>query len=125
MDERAFAAAVALRAGITKEEARDLSRATLEELVGQLSGGEARELTVALPDGLAGQLRQHSHGSHPVPIRDFIHRLAQRTGLSRNDVTRGVRAILVLLDQALGGDRLRHALSQLPADYRQLAAMTA
>jgi uncharacterized protein (DUF2267 family) len=125
MDERAFAAAVAQRAGITKEEARDLSRATLEELVGQLSGGEARQLTVVLPDGLSGQLREHDHGSRPVPMSDFIRRLAQRTGLSRNDVTRGVRAILVVLDRALDGDRLRHALSQLPADYRQLAAITA
>jgi uncharacterized protein (DUF2267 family) len=60
-----------------------------------------------------------------MPMTDFIRRLAQRTGLSRNDVTRGVRAILVVLNQALDGDRLRHALSQLPADYRQLAAMPA
>jgi uncharacterized protein (DUF2267 family) len=125
MDERAFAAAVAQRAGLTKEEARDLVRATLEELGGQLSSGETRELATGLPDGLAGNLPRHDRRSHPVPVADFISRLARRTALSRADVTRGVRATLRILGRLPGGTHLWHALSQLPAEYRELATVPA
>jgi uncharacterized protein (DUF2267 family) len=125
MDERAFAAAVAQRAGLTKQEALDLIRATLEQLGGQLSSGEIRELGLVLPDSLASQLPQHGHGAHPVPLTDFIRRLAQRTGLSRHDVTGGVRATLTVLGQVPDSTHVRHALSQLPAEYRQLAPTTA
>jgi hypothetical protein len=40
-------------------------------------------------------------------------------------VTRGVRAFLTTLDQEEGSTHLRHALSQLPAEYRQLTTTTA
>jgi uncharacterized protein (DUF2267 family) len=125
MDERAFAAAVAQQAALTIQEARDLSRATLEELGGQLSGGEIRVLATVLPNCMASNLPQHAHGSRPVPVSDFIRRLAQRTGLSRADVTHGVRAILSVLGQMPDSTPVRHALSQLPAAYRELAAITA
>ena len=125
MDERAFAATVAERAGLTKQEALDLIRATLEQLGGQLSSGENRELGLVLPGGLASQLPQHDHGAHPVPLTDFIHRLAERTGLSRHDVTSGVRATLSALAQVPDSTPVRNALSQLPAEYRQLARATA
>jgi uncharacterized protein (DUF2267 family) len=121
MDERAFAAAVAGQAGLTREESADLTRATLDELGGQLSGGETRELAGALPNGLGSHLPRHEHGAHPMPFNEFIWQLARRTGLSRDDVTRGVRAILTILGQAPGSVHLRHALSQLPAEYRRLA----
>jgi uncharacterized protein (DUF2267 family) len=125
MDERAFAASVAERAGLTKQEALDLVRATVEQLGGQLSSGESRELGLILPDGLASQLPHHGHGAHPVPLADFIRRLAQRTGLSRHDVTRGVRAALTVLGQGPDSSHVWHALSQLPAEYRRLAVATA
>ena len=124
MDERAFAAAVAGRAGLTKQEALDLTRATLEALGRQLSGGEVRELAVVLPSGLAGSLPQHHRGADPVPMADFMRQLAQRTGLSRDDVTRGVRAVLTVLGQ-VDDTHVRQALSQLPAAYRHLAFATA
>ena len=49
MDERPSTATVAERAGLSKEEVADLTRATLEELAGQISGGEVQKLAVALP----------------------------------------------------------------------------
>ena len=125
MDERAFAATVAERAGLTKQEAVDLVRATLEQLGGQLSSGEIRELGLVLPDGLASQLPRHDHGAHPVPLREFIQRLAQRTGLSRHDVTSGVRATFSALARVPDSTPVRNALSQLPAEYRQLAGAAA
>jgi uncharacterized protein (DUF2267 family) len=125
MKERALAAAVADRAGLSKEEAADLIRATLDELGKQLSAGEVRELAADLPEGLASHLPQRKGGAHPVPLSDFVRQLSQRTGLKPEEVTRGVRAILTTLGQEQGSTHLEHALSQLPAEYRQLTTTTA
>ncbi len=125
MDERAVAAAVAEQAGLAKEEAADLIRATLEALGKQLSGCEVRELAVDLPEGLASHLPQRKGGARPVPLSDFVRQLSQRTGLKEDEVTRGVRAFLTTLGREPGSTHLQHALSQLPAEYRQLATTTA
>jgi uncharacterized protein (DUF2267 family) len=125
VDERAFAAAVAERAGLAKEEAADLIRATLEELGKQLSGGEIRELALDLPADLAAHLPRPGGRAHPVPLAEFVRRLSERTGLKETEVTTGLRAILSTLGQTAGSAHLQHALSQLPAEYRRLAAAVA
>ncbi|GAA3455826.1 DUF2267 domain-containing protein [Dactylosporangium matsuzakiense] len=122
MDERALSAVVADRAVLAKEEAADLIRATLEEMGKQLSGGELQELAINLPEDLAANLPpRHDGGAHPVPLPSFLRALARRTGLKQEEVTRGVRAVLTTLSQTADGTHLRHALSQLPAEYRELA----
>ena len=120
MDEKALASAVAEQANLAKEEAADLIRATLEALGSQFSSGEIRELAVELPDGLASNLPRHDHRARPVPLTDFVRQLSQRTGLTAAEVTRGVRAILITLRKTTDGTHLRHALSQLPVEYRRL-----
>jgi hypothetical protein len=60
-----------------------------------------------------------------VPLHDFVRELSRRTGLKEEEVTRGVRAVLTTLSQATGGAHLRHALSQLPAEYRELTTTAA
>lgn len=126
MNERALAAVVADQAGLAKEEAADLIRGTLEELGKQLSGGELREFAIDLPEDLAGNLpTRHDGGAHPVPLDDFVRKLSRRTGLKRDEVTRGVRAVLTTLTQATDGTHVRHALSQLPAEYRELTTTAA
>ncbi|WP_327010301.1 DUF2267 domain-containing protein [Dactylosporangium sp. NBC_01737] len=120
MEERAFAAAVAERAGLGKEEAADLTRATLEALGSQLSGGEARDLALDLPSGLAQSLPARSGGAHPVPLRDFVRQVSERTGLNEAEVTRGTSAVLTTLGQAVSSTHVQHALAQLPAEYRRL-----
>jgi hypothetical protein len=60
-----------------------------------------------------------------VPLSDFVRQLSQRTGLKEDEVTRGVRAFLTTLGREPGSTHLQHALSQLPAEYRQLATTTA
>ena len=86
VDERTFAATVAERAGLSKEEARDLTRATLEELAGQLSSGELRKLVPMLPDWLRSDIPRHERPAHPIAASEFIHRLARRTGLKEEEV---------------------------------------
>ncbi|GDY71600.1 hypothetical protein SAV31267_010850 [Streptomyces avermitilis] len=52
MDDKEFFQAVADRAGLSREEAADLTRATLETLARRLSDGEARDLALELPERL-------------------------------------------------------------------------
>lgn len=121
MDEKTFAATVAERAGLSKEEARDLTRATLEELAGQLSSGELRKLVPALPDWLQGAVPRHEGPAQPVKAGEFIRRLARRTGLKEEEVRQGVAAVLTTLREAMEPQHLDHALSLLPREYRELA----
>ena len=121
MDEKTFAATVAERVGLSKEEARDLARATLEELAGQLSSGELRRLASTLPDWLRGEMPRHEGSARPVEASEFIRRLTRRTGLKEEEVRRGVGAVLTTLREAMDPQHLDHALALLPREYRELA----
>jgi uncharacterized protein (DUF2267 family) len=125
MDERTLAAAVAQKAGLAKEEALDLARAMLEELGDQLSSGEIRQLTFALPEDLARHMRLHDHEARPMPLAEFVRLLSRRTGLKEDEVKHGVQAILATLGRSPDGADLQRALNQLPIEYRQLATTRA
>jgi uncharacterized protein (DUF2267 family) len=122
VDEKTFFAAVAERAALSKEEAADLTRATLEALARQISGGEVERLAVALPDWLEPHLPRHEGRSHPKPLTEFVRELSGRTGLTEEETRRGVAAVLTVLREAMDPTHLDHALSSLPKDYRQLEA---
>jgi uncharacterized protein (DUF2267 family) len=122
VDEKAFYAAVAERAGLSKEEAADLTRATLQAIAGQISGGEVQKLAQSLPDWLAAELPRHDRSAHPMALPDFIRQLSGRTRLKEDETRRGVSAVLSVLRQATDGTHLEHALTLLPKDYRQLEA---
>jgi uncharacterized protein (DUF2267 family) len=122
VDEKRFFAAVAERAGLSKSEAADLTRATLQAITGQISGGEVDRLVVALPAWLQPHVPSHDGGSHPKPLTEFIQELSGRTGLNEEETRRGVAAVLSVLREAMDGTHLDHALSLLPKNYRELAA---
>jgi uncharacterized protein (DUF2267 family) len=122
VDEKAFFTTVAERAGLSKEEVADLTRATLQELAGQISGGEVDRLAVALPDWLEPHLPRHGGRAHPKPLTEFVRELSGRTGLTEEETRRGVGAVLSVLNEAMEPRSLEHALTQLPQDYRELAA---
>jgi uncharacterized protein (DUF2267 family) len=122
VDERTFYATVAEQASLSKEEATDLTRATLQELAAQISGGELKQLAAALPDWLAPHLPSHNGRAHPKQVSDFVRELGRRTGLTEDETRRGVGTILTVLHEAMDGRHLDHALSQLPYDYRRIEA---
>jgi uncharacterized protein (DUF2267 family) len=121
MDERTFFATVAERAGLSKEEAADLTRATLENIAGQISGGEVERLVVALPDWLEPHVPRHNGRAHPKPLTGFVREISRRTGLTEEETKRGVAAVLTVLREAMDPAFLDHAFSMLPGDYRQLS----
>jgi uncharacterized protein (DUF2267 family) len=122
VDEKTFYAAVAERAGLSKEEAADLTRATLETIPGQISSGEIRKLAPTLPDWLVASVPRHDRSAHPMAVTDFVRQISQRTGLTEEETRRGAGAVLTVLREAVDPTHLEHALSLLPKDYRQLAA---
>jgi uncharacterized protein (DUF2267 family) len=122
VDEKTFYATVAERAGLSKEEAQDLSRATLEAIALQLSSGEVQKLVAVLPDWLEDSVPRHGRPAHPVKAREFVAQLARRTGLKEDEVRRGVAAVLTTLREAMDPRHLDHAFDLLPKEYRQLQA---
>jgi uncharacterized protein (DUF2267 family) len=121
VDEKTFHAAVAERAGLSKEEAADLTRASLEGLAGQISGGEVKQFAQALPDWLAPHLPRHDGQAHPKQLTEFVRDISARTGLKEEEARAGLRALLTVLNETMERTHLDHALGQLPLDYRQLA----
>jgi uncharacterized protein (DUF2267 family) len=122
VDEKSFYAAVAERAGLSKEEAADLTRATLAAIAGQISSGEVQKLAQALPDWLGDNLPQHDGSAHPVALTDAVRQISRRTGLTQEETHRGVGAVLTVMRETVDRTHLEQALFQLPKDYRQLEA---
>ncbi len=121
MDEKTVYATVAERSALSKSEAADLTRATLEAIAGQIAGGELDRLAGALPDGLARHLPHHHEASRPKPLHDVVREVSGRTGLTEEEVQRGMGAVLSVLRESTDSAHLDHALSLLPAEYRRLA----
>jgi uncharacterized protein (DUF2267 family) len=122
MDHKALIGAVAERTRLSREESADITRAVLEGLADQLSGGEARRLAEDLP-GLARQLqarRRRKKEAHPVRLHDFIRQVSERTGLTDEEARAGAGAVLAVLGEALSEEEYRHLTGQLPAEYKWL-----
>jgi uncharacterized protein (DUF2267 family) len=122
VDQRTFYATVAERAGLSKEEAADLTRATLEQIAAQISGGEVQKLVQGLPDWLAALFPRHDGSAHPMALAEFVRQISRRTGLNEDETRRGVAAVLAVLREDVDSAHLDHALSLLPKDYRELEA---
>jgi uncharacterized protein (DUF2267 family) len=124
MDQRSLFGAVSGRTALSREESADVTRAVLQELVGQLSEGEARRLAADLPGPLSEQLQalpRRRNEAHPVPVGDFTRRVSRHTGLTDEDARAGAAAVIAVLHEALGDAEYGHVFSQLPAEYSKLA----
>ncbi|MFK0124837.1 DUF2267 domain-containing protein [Streptomyces nigra] len=120
MDEREFVRTVAERTGLGREEAADLTRATLETLAHRLSPGEARDLVIELPEGLADAVRRGTTDRiERFGHTDSVQRVAQRTMLKEEEADRGVRTVLAVLRKAISEKEFTDLMSQLGTDFSQ------
>ena len=118
MDEREFVRTVAERTGLGREEAADLTRATLETLAHRLSPGEARDLIIELPEGLADAVRRGTTDRiERFGHTDSVQRVAQRTMLKEEEADRGVRTVLAVLREAISEKEFTDLMSQLGTDF--------
>ncbi|MFE3031664.1 DUF2267 domain-containing protein [Streptomyces canus] len=120
MDEQEFARTVAERTGLSRQEAADLTRATLETLAHRLSPGEARDLITELPEGLVDAVRRGTTDRiERFDLQDTVQRVAGRTMLKEEEADRGVRTVLAVLREAISEKEFNDLMSQLGKDFSQ------
>ncbi|MEU0969342.1 DUF2267 domain-containing protein [Streptomyces sp. NPDC005917] len=120
MEEREFIQAVSERTGLTRQEAADLTRATLETLAHRLSPGEARHLIVELPEGLAEYVRRGAtERIERFGYRDTVRQVAERNMLKEEEADRGVRTVLAELRKTVDDKEFGDLMSQLGSEFRQ------
>jgi uncharacterized protein (DUF2267 family) len=115
---------VAERSALSREEAADLTRATLGTLAHRLSAGEARHLAMRLPEPLNDALGIRTAAAEKFGLDEFIRRVSDHTGLTVQETTDGVRAVLTTLHDALGDEQFDHVMAQLPGGFRDMAEQT-
>jgi uncharacterized protein (DUF2267 family) len=121
MNFKEFTYTVAERAGLSREEAADLTRATLETLADRLSGGEARDLAVRLPEPMGESLRgKKGMAAGNFGLEEFVRRVSEHAGLTVKETTDGVRAVFRTLAEVVPSDHFDQAMSQLPGDFRRM-----
>jgi uncharacterized protein (DUF2267 family) len=123
VDEQEFFASVAARTGLGREEAADLTRAALQAIAQRLSEGTVRDLVTGLPDGLDGEVRAvKGRPSRQVGLEEIEEKVSERTGLRRDEVHSGFRAVLATLREAVPEDTYEKVVGQLPGQFRDLVA---
>ncbi|MEU8716127.1 MULTISPECIES: DUF2267 domain-containing protein [unclassified Streptomyces] len=125
MDEQEFVRTVARRTGLGRQEAADVTRATLETLAHRLSPGEARDLVAELPEGLAEAVRRGTTDrTERFGHDDGVRRVAERTMLKVEEADRGVRTVLAVLREAISEKEFNDLMSQLGTDFSRALEST-
>jgi uncharacterized protein (DUF2267 family) len=121
MDDREFFGAVAERTGLGRQEAADLTRATLQTLAGRLNDGTLRKLIVALPDGLDEVVSGvHGKPNRRADLEEAEQQISDRTGLRLDEVHAGVRAVLHTIRDTIPRETYAKVAGQLPGRFRDL-----
>jgi uncharacterized protein (DUF2267 family) len=111
--------AVATCTGFSRQEAADLTRATLEALSDRLSSGEVIHLVLELPEQLKESLRAR-HRADDFGLKEFVERVSRHTGLTVRETRQGVRAVLTTLRDAISPEEFDHVMSQLGNEYQEI-----
>jgi uncharacterized protein (DUF2267 family) len=121
VETREFFRTVAERSALSREEAADLTRATLQALGERLSATEVHHLALQLPDELTDSFGTPKEAADNFGFDEFIRRVSEHTGLTVRDTTEGVRAVLTTLHESLGDEQFNHVTAQLPSEFRAMA----
>jgi uncharacterized protein (DUF2267 family) len=121
MDYETFIAAVEQEAHTSREEAERATQATLHTLAERLSGGEVRHVAAELPPQAAEWLRDGKK-AEPFGLTEFLHRAEREGGVPEETAKEHVRAVFVALGKALEEKELHDMISELPKEFRELAA---
>jgi uncharacterized protein (DUF2267 family) len=117
-----FVQHVADRAGVSLEHAAMLTQATLRGLADRISGGQAEDLAVQLPEKLAQLLQVSPH----KPAEDygyarFVDNVREMApDVPAEAVVPGIRAVLLTLRDAVPDKEFTDTMAQLPREFRDL-----
>jgi uncharacterized protein (DUF2267 family) len=112
-----FVDAVARRAGVSSEQANDLTRATLRTLAERISGGEARDVAAQLPPELRECLHKEQEFPEPFGLGQFIRRVSDGAAVNTAQGSAAVRAVLATVREAVSTNEFEDVVSQLPKEY--------
>ncbi len=102
MEEKAFVQAVSERTGLTGRESADLHACHARDARPSAELGEARNLALELPEGLAESVRRGATREiERFDYDELVRRVAQRNVLKPDEADGGVRAVLVTLRDAI------------------------
>jgi uncharacterized protein (DUF2267 family) len=107
-------------AGITRPEAEQAVRATLETLAERITGGEADDIAAFLPPELRPLLTSAPEPAEGFGLDEFLRRVAEREGVDEAGAREHARAVFVALGVAVAPGELRDMAAQLPNDFEPL-----
>jgi uncharacterized protein (DUF2267 family) len=125
VDDNDFLTLVATRSGMSPEQATAVTRATLTTLAERIDGGEARDLADQLPAGLRAHAFGGSETAERFGLDVFVDRVSGRADLDAERARDGVTAVFDVLRDALGPSGYEQVITQLPAEYGDVADQTA
>ncbi|HEV7751009.1 MAG TPA: DUF2267 domain-containing protein [Baekduia sp.] len=121
-----FLRRVADRAATDVATARRVTDAVLETLGERIAHGEVADLAAELAPEFREPLEQgdvESHGrAQRMPLDEFLRRVAEREGISRELAPDHARAVFRTLREALPEREVSDLLAQLPSDYEPMLA---
>jgi uncharacterized protein (DUF2267 family) len=120
MDYETFEKTVSSRAGMPRDRARELIRATLETLAERLTRGEADDLASQLPKPAKEWLNTGPPEAERFGLDEFIRRVSDRTRVPPEDARAAVRAVFTTLREGVTGGEFKDVMSQLPKEFSQL-----
>jgi uncharacterized protein (DUF2267 family) len=115
IDFDGFVATVQQVGGIPRDEAEQAACATLQTLTERIGAGEAQDLAERLP----GELRPcvKTDGPQRFHFYEFVHRVADRTGVDPSRARRDAGAVFTALWRAVGPKEFADMRAQLPKDF--------
>jgi uncharacterized protein (DUF2267 family) len=120
MDYETFERKVGERAGVSREQAGELIRATLETLADRVTAGEAHDVASQLPQPAKEWLVSSEPEAERFGLDEFIRRVSERAGVPPGEARTGAQAVLATLRQAITGGEFRDLMSQLPREFSEL-----
>jgi uncharacterized protein (DUF2267 family) len=115
--EREFVRAVEERAGVDEAGARRAIEAVLETFGERIAAGEAEDLATQLPDVASEPLLRPGGDPQPIPVDEFVRRVAEREGTPEMVAREHARAVLTTLRESVTVDEWRDTASELPREY--------
>jgi uncharacterized protein (DUF2267 family) len=112
-----------VRAGLDRQQARRATEAVLEALAERISEGEVEDLEAELPATLRAPLQRglgRSRTATRMSVDEFLTRVAQREGVSREEAEEHARAVFATLRELISGKEFSDMAAQLSDDYAPL-----
>ena len=121
MEYQEFVERVEDRITPTQTAAAELAIAsTLSTLGERITGEEAEDLAAQLPEEMKGPLHGETGDAEEFSLDEFYERVARREGVSVEEATEHVAAVMGVLRDAVSGGEVEDVISQLPPEFEPL-----